>query len=126
MITKLKDIIPKIYLSGKIHRWLSKVVKEINIQQNLLIENKISLLKNNLTADKLKLNNLYEKEFDDIKTSEDKKNFYKEKEKALIESIETSKKSAIATNLESVGSFILFSQVLIIDLLTFNCFDNST
>jgi DNA invertase Pin-like site-specific DNA recombinase len=100
LIAKLKDIIPKIYLSGKIHRWLSRVIKEINIKQNLLIENKITILKNNLTADKLKLNNLYEKEFDDIKTSEDKKIFYKEKEKSLLESIETSKKELTKCCLE--------------------------
>ena len=100
LIAKLKDIIPKIYISGKIYRWLKKVIKEINVQQESLINNKMTLLKNTLTTSKKELNFLYEKEFYDKDTTESKKAFYKEKEKSLMESIETSKKELIKCCLE--------------------------
>lgn len=67
LIDKLKNLIPKIYLSGKISRWLKRVVTEINVQQNLLIENKIALLKNNLASDKIKLISKGEKVMNKLK-----------------------------------------------------------
>ncbi len=113
---KFGNIIKGISIPKNVGSMIKEGIKLIAVENNNINKNRASILTNDLKKSEKDLTRLYESEYQDIDISEQKRQFYKQKEKILIANIKTLKQE-----LEKIGvskDIILDKNEDIIELLT--------